>query len=444
MKKYIIYILLCMPVLSAYGAETQNQKRAQELLDFLIAGQGDSIYVRLNDEAKAQLTPEMFGNIFSGLEQQLGKLQSRGEWGEIQNAGVTIHFCDLQFEKMPIRFIAAFDADGKANTIRLIPVPSSVETHATAEADEEMKEFPIEVVCGEYKLPGVITLPEEGGKTPPVVILVHGSGPNDRDETIGAYKPFRDIARGLAERGIASIRYDKRTKVYGGQFAPAGKATYDTETVDDVLAAIDLAQTIRTVDAGQIYVLGHSLGAMLAPRIAERAGNRLAGVIMLAGNARPLEDMLIEQITYISSLGNDLSGVVSLDKLQKQADNVKHIGTDAFDETIGLPPGTTASYWVFSNAYHQVEVAKGLTLPVLILQGERDYQVTMTDFGIWRSALSDKPNVFFKSYPALNHLFHEGQGKSTPAEYSGEDGKIPPYVLNDISGWVKNKNSIAK
>lgn len=310
--------------------------------------------------------------------------------------------------------------------------------NANAQNEKQAQEQPIEVVCGEFKLPGLLTLPLDA-KNVPVVILVHGSGPNDRDETVGAYKPFRDIAWGLAERGIASIRYDKRTKVYGAKFAPEGKADYDTETVDDALAAIDLAQTIGAIDTARVYVLGHSLGAMLAPRIAERAEGRPAGIIMLAGNARPLEDLLVEQLEYVSSLGTPLPPNMQPDAVQKQADNVKKIGTDAYDETIGLPLGVPQSYWAFSNAYHQVEVARRLALPMLILQGERDYQVTMEDFGIWQSALSKKPNVVLKSYPSLNHLFHEGQGKATPAEYMGGGKAMPGYVLDDIANWMNKR-----
>lgn len=440
-KKSIICLLLCAPVLSICGAGLSNEKRAQELLDFLVAGQGDSIYVRLNDEAKGQLSPAMLNGLFNGVEQQFGELQSRGQWEESRISEVTVYFCDLQFKKIALRFLTAFDADGRINTLRFVPVPTPDSGQDNAKIDKEKAtEHPIEVVCGAYKLPGVFTLPK-GGQNVPVVILVHGSGPTDRDETIGANKPFRDIAWELAGRGIASVRYDKRTKVYGAQYAPADKQTYDEETVDDALAAIDLAKTIQSVDAGQIYVVGHSLGAMLAPRIAERSEG-LAGIIMLAGNARPLEDVLVDQIGYLASIGISLPPAMQLDVVRQQAANVKKIGTDAFDATVGLPLGSPKSYWVFSDAYRQVKVAEKLTLPILILQGERDYQVTMEDFEIWRTALSDRPNASLKSYPALNHLFHEGQGKATPSEYSGEKKNMPGYVFDDISGWIKDKNSI--
>ena len=137
----------------------------------------------------------------------------------------------------------------------------------------------------------------------PCVILVHGSGPHDRDETIGPNKPFRDLAWGLAERGIAVVRYEKRTKAYGAACVPAGRELdYDTEAVDDAVAIVEQVKGFaRAGFPDSVYVLGHSLGGTLAPRIAGRSKG-LAGIIILAGLARPLEDALEEQFYYTSSL----------------------------------------------------------------------------------------------------------------------------------------------
>ncbi len=92
-------------------------------------------------------------------------------------------------------------------------------------------------------------------------------------------------------------------------------------------------------------------------------------------------------------------------------------------------------YWLYLCNYNQVEEAKKITVPILILQGERDYQVTMKDFQIWKQELKEKRNVSFRSYPKLNHLFLEGEGKSFPGEYQYA-GNIPEYVIEDISVWI--------
>jgi len=441
LKRYLFGLLLCLPLMAYAGGS--GEKQAQELLDFLMTGQGDSIYVRFNDNLKGQLSAAMFNDTFSTLEKQVGAYRDRGDWKEDQVSGVIVYYCDLQFERASLRFLTAFDADGKVNTIRFVPVPAApVASNSMKMNAEKIEEQAIELVCGQYKLSGILTL-TKGEQNVPLVILVHGSGPNDRDETIGPNKPFRDLAWGLAERGIASIRYDKRTKVYSGNYAGGNGGTYDDETVDDALAAIDLAKTIQPVNTKQIYIAGHSLGGMLAPRIAERSGE-LAGIIMMAGNARPLEDLLPEQLAYIASLdGSPVEMKAMAEEVNTQVANLKKLGTSAFDENIPLPFNSPRSYWEFSQTYKQVEVAKKLSLPILILQGERDYQVTMQDFELWQSNLSGKSNVFFKSYPSLNHLFLEGEGKSTPSEYN-EEKHIPGYVINDMAGWIKDKNSIKK
>ena len=141
-------------------------------------------------------------------------------------------------------------------------------------------------------LPGLLTIPRNTTSFP-IVILVHGSGPNDRDETIGPNKPLRDLAFGLASFGIASIRYDKRTLVYGEKIVSEGlKINLETEVLIDVTSAIRLAKSIDGVR--DIYIIGHSLGSMLSPKIASE-NNDVAGIVMMAGNARPLEDLIIEQ-----------------------------------------------------------------------------------------------------------------------------------------------------
>lgn len=309
------------------------------------------------------------------------------------------------------------------------------------EKKEGIMERDITVGADGFKLPGTLTLPDfavpSGMRKVPCVILVHGSGPSDRDETVGPNKSFRDLAWGLAERGIAVIRYDKRTKVYRADCVPAGRVLdYDTEAVDDALSAVNLAKTLPEVAADSIYVLGHSLGGTLAPRIAERSEN-LAGIIILAGLARPFEDAIREQTAYIISLMPSSAEANSMfAELKEQLSNVKKLGTDAFDEQTPLPLNLPRSYWEFANAYKPVKVASKLSLPIFVLQGERDYQVTMEDFSFWRFGLWRNKTAFFKSYPKLNHLFQEGNGKATPMEYN-HASPIPAYVLNDLAAFVQ-------
>lgn len=410
--------------------------RAKHVYDLFVANQGDSIHALLTKELQAKLSPAVFKDLLGQTERQFGKLQSQGEWQKETAQGVTIYYSDLAFERYKLRFMVCFEADG-LNTLRLAPVPAASTAKPVVYDKEKMQEKDITVGAEGFRLPGTLTLPV-GKKKAPVVILVHGSGPQDRDETVGPNKPFRELAWGLAERGIATIRYDKRTKVYGAAFVPEGRAMdYDTETVDDAVAIAAWAKTLEEVNADSVYVLGHSLGAMLAPRIAERADG-LAGIILVAGLARPFEDAIVEQVKYVASLtDSSAKAKEEVAEIMRQAANVKKLGTPEFDDKIPMLLNVPQPYWEFAIAYKPVEVAAKLSLPILILQGERDYQVTMEDYGLWRFGLMRNRNAFFKSYPKLNHLLQEGSGKATPFEYNHAT-PVAEYVVDDIASFIRN------
>lgn len=435
--KWALVLGLLLGHVVAVFAQDVNMDRARHVYELFIADQGDSIHALLSKELQEKLSPEVFKDMFRQSEKQFGKLQSKGEWQKESAQGITLYYSDLKFERYSLRFLLSFDADGGMNTIRLMPVPAASTAQPVAYNKEKMLEQDITVGADGFKLPGTLTLPV-GKKKVPVVILVHGSGPQDRDETVGPNKPFRDLAWALAERGIATVRYEKRTKVYGAACVPEGREIdYDTESVDDAVAIAAWAKTLPEIDADSIYVLGHSLGATLAPRIAERTDG-LAGIILVAALARPFEDAIVEQMTYISSLKDSSDNAKKqIAEIKKQADNTKKLGTPEFDDKIPLLLDVPRSYWEFANTYKPVEVAAKLTLPMLILQGERDYQVTMEDFGLWRFGLLRNKNAFFKSYPKLNHMLQEGSGKATPFEYERES-PVAGYVMDDIASFIRN------
>lgn len=437
--KWALVLGLLLGHVVAVFAQDVNMDRARHVYELFIADQGDSIHALLSKELQEKLSPEVFKDMFRQSEKQFGKLQSKGEWQKESAQGITLYYSDLKFERYSLRFLLSFDADGGMNTIRLMPVPAASTAQPVAYNKEKMLERDITVGADGFKLPGTLTLPV-GKKKVPVVILVHGSGPQDRDETVGPNKPFRDLAWALAERGIATVRYEKRTKVYGAACVPEGREIdYDTESVDDAVAIAAWAKTLPEIDADSIYVLGHSLGATLAPRIAERTDG-LAGIILVAALARPFEDAIVEQMTYISSLKDSSDNAKKqIAEIKKQADNTKKLGTPEFDDKIPLLLDVPRSYWEFANTYKPVEVAAKLTLPMLILQGERDYQVTMEDFGLWRFGLLRNKNAFFKSYPKLNHMLQEGSGKATPFEYERES-PVAGYVMDDIASFIRNGN----
>jgi hypothetical protein len=293
----------------------------------------------------------------------------------------------------------------------------------------------VTVGAGEWTLPGTLTLPAGTGPFP-AVVLVHGSGPHDRDETIGPNKPFRDLAQGLADRGLAVLRYDKRSKVHAAKVLEE-LATFTAwqETVDDAAAAVRILRTRADIHPEQVFVLGHSFGGMMMPRIAQRAPDA-AGFIILAGNTRAIGDMMVEQITYVIGLDGEVSNAESLqlEHVKREAARVK----DPLALSTAAEPvlGAGGAYWLDLFGYHPEVAARATTRPLLILQGGRDYQVTLEDFARWKAALVGYPNVTFKLYPRLNHLFIEGSGRSTPAEYA-RAGRVAETVMDDIASWLK-------
>lgn len=282
-----------------------------------------------------------------------------------------------------------------------------------------------------WKLGGTLLTPT--GKGPfPALVLVHGPGPNDRDETLYSNRIFKDLAEGLASQGIAVLRYDKRTKVYSDRMADLDY-TVEQETVADAVQALALLRTQPGIDPKRVSLLGHSFGGYLSPRIATR-DVKLAGIILLAANARPLEDVTLDQFTHVARLagGPTPEAQKRLDALKVEVAKVKVLSPGKANPAVVL--GLRSAYLLDLKNYDAPAAAKRLAIPMLVLQGERDFQVNMADFSLWKNALGSA--AAYKTYPTLNHLFISAEQKSTPAEYR-VPGNVAPEVLADIAAWLK-------
>lgn len=291
-----------------------------------------------------------------------------------------------------------------------------------------------------WALPATLALPTGTGPFP-AVVLVHGSGPNDRNETQGPNRPFQDLAWGLASQGIAVLRYDKRTLIHRDKVIALPNLTVKDETIDDALAAVALLRGTPDIDPNRIFVLGHSLGGTLVPRIALADKRGIAGFIIFAGATRPLEDEWVRQYEYIYGLHGQITSKqqAEIDDYKRQAARVKQLTTaDAARNNKELLLYIPPSYWLDMRGYFPPTAALKLKQPLLILQGERDYNVTMDAFRDWQDALAKRTDVSFKSYPKLDHLFLEGEGPASDADYA-RPGNIPKYVVDDIAEWIKKQ-----
>ncbi|MBV8729413.1 MAG: alpha/beta fold hydrolase [Acidobacteriia bacterium] len=398
-------------VAQSYPDATAISRKAMGLL---LAGRYSDLEDMFTPEMRAQLTGDLLRSEIGPRIRSLGAVEKIGE-AVVQPAGqFTVAVVSVRFSSGSIDWRFSVNKDGKIAGLFFQPAEGSQAAEWQRPAYSRPDSFhEREVTVGDgWKLPGTLTVPNGNGGAVPGVVLVHGSGPLDRDETIGANKPFRDLAEGLASRGIAVLRYDKRTKVYTARLAEAKDLTLQQETVEDAAKAAALLRAQPEVASSRVFVLGHSLGGYAAPRIAQQ-DSRLAGLILMAANVRPLEDLLQDQLKTIGLAGPDLEKAKT-------------------DVMRSLPE----SYSNDLKNYDPAELARQLFIPMLILQGERDYQVTMKDFELWRAALVGRGNVTFRSFPTLNHLFEAGQAKSTPAEYA-LPGHVDVEVVDQIATWVR-------
>jgi uncharacterized protein len=276
-----------------------------------------------------------------------------------------------------------------------------------------------------WQLDGIITRPRRRG-TFPAAILVAGSGPLDKDATVGENRPFRDLAEGLSRQGMVVLRYDKRTFAHPDDL-DMRNVTVEQEVIVDALLALEVLRSRSDVRKETLFVVGHGLGAQLAPEIAERDG-RTAGLILLAPPARPATVAALEQLRFLDKVPPEELAV-----LEKKATAIGDGSAGPDDTFLGAP----ASYFIDLQKRDGLAVARALGKPILLLRGARDYQVIDEEFQRWRRALAGRAGVSARVFPGLNHLFIAGKGRPNPEEYL-VPGKVSPAVLTRISGFVKS------
>ncbi len=417
------------------AAPAQPAAVGRTALDLLLASRYQEFSELLTVEAKGLLTPEL-------LRDRVGvELRSFGQPGEIGQpvtapAGATVIVSiPVRFANTAVNVQFTVTQSGQIAGLHFrppdAPLPQTWKRPSYSNPDL-FRERDVTVGSDEWKLGGKFTVPL--GKGPfPVVVLVHGPGPNDRDESLYATRIFQDLAEGLASRGIAVLRYDKRTKVYGPQMSEIA-FTLQEETVEDAVRAIALARKQPEVDPKRVFVLGHSLGGYAVPRIARQDG-KLAGAVVLAGNARHIEDVSLAQTGYLLKAkgGASPDEQKRFDQMKAEAEKVKSLSAANDNPPILL--GLPTEYFLDLKNYDPAAEARRIAIPMAFLEGERDFQVTQEDFNLWKAGLTGAKNIAFHTYGPLNNLFIAGEGSPSPVEYR-RGGNVAQVVIEDIAAWV--------
>jgi uncharacterized protein len=424
-------VSVTVQALDAATPTLDPERIAREVVASMAGGDFDAVAARFGPDLRAALTPDKMRQAWASVTAQAGDYQSVGKARLDKVKDKTAVRVTTFFTRGVSDAIVTVDAAGLVVGLFITPSSDAEAFPAPPYADRKLfTESPITV--GDA-LPGTVTIPTGQGPFP-AVVLVHGSGPQDRDETIGLNKPFRDLAWGLAARGVVVLRYDKRTLVHGAKMKD-GDITVDNEVIDDAAAAIKSLRAHPSVDPRRVYVAGHSLGAYLVGRIGARAPE-VAGLAALAPPGRGLEDLILDQVTYLQAKKPSVGGRLYLETLKKQVALVKSADLQRTTPARDLPLQIPAGYWLELRGFDAPVAARKVGKAIFFARGGRDYQVSAKDFEQWRQTLLGYERVVWKEYPKLNHMFMPGEGDSVPEEYS-----VPNHVsvelVDDLARWLK-------
>ncbi len=435
MKRLILWVFACSLLMIPFSSRAEETSQA--VFRALQEEKYGEIRQQMDDAMKAAISEQALAALLPQLEAAGGAYAGQLEEETTQQAGYTIQILHLVYERRGFAFRTVWK-EGKLAGMQILPesLPALGEALPGSLTEEA-------VSLGDPSLPGTLTLPAQPAGAPlPAAILVHGSGPNDRDETVGQTKLFRDLAWGLAQKGIAVLRYDKRTLVYASQLAAQDltRFTLREETMDDALAAAQWLAADARIDSGRIVLIGHSLGAMAAPRIAAENPGVFSKLILLSGSPLTLTDIMIHQ----NQAAADAAPEAEKPALQAMTDD---LGEQAARLLAGTEKEAAAmtllgqpAYYFWEMAQHDTgEILRSLPLPALIINGGSDFQVPDADgIDAWRALdLPDTVQLLHKE--ALNHLL---MAPDAPEDVRGtvQEYEIPcradEAVLEEIAAFI--------
>ncbi|CEA16697.1 hypothetical protein ING2E5B_1965 [Fermentimonas caenicola] len=314
-------------------------------------------------------------------------------------------------------------------------------------------------------LSGTLTLPDSTGIFP-AIILIAGSGPNDRDETIFGHKPFYVISDYLTRNGFAVLRYDKRG--VGKSTGDYSKATI-SDFVTDASNALEYLKSRKGIDSSKIGMLGHSEGGIIAPMVASKSSDVKFLVLLAAPGTKGIEIVLDQNENSLKHQGIEPETINRLQLTNREIFESLLVWSGSENDRTALrdrlsylweqlpiliklklekEPYLRAQFNAMITPGYRSFLATDpkdylslVSCPVLAINGENDVQVpALKNLEAIKHHIQKGGNykVETKSYPMLNHLFQESI-TGQPDEYAKIDQTISPQVLSDITNWVKNQ-----
>lgn len=401
---------------------------AKQVEEAMAGGDFEAARTSFDQNLLDSVTAQTLEDIWLQLQLQYGPYEGTVSSTATWQGGMRTYSL-LGFARGNVYLQLVFEDEGVVGGIWFGPDPSSQGQELAAPDDVEETAGVLKVEEG-VELPYALTRPKglQPGEKTPVVVLVHGSGSSDKNESIGAISPFADIAWGLARRGVSCLRYDKRTFVYGAEYTQQQiqDMTVEEEVIRDALAFIQEAGSLE--EASCVVLVGHSLGGMLAPRIAGESGD-LAGLACLAGSPRQLWEISLDQ--NLQALGNPQTLPAELEAELEKAKDIQ--GLDAEDTLFGM-----GAAYVQDLDLHPAQASLDrLNLPIAIFQGGEDFQVGEKDYAAWEQALqSYAGRSEFHYYPELNHLFVAGTTKEEGLYGYLKPAAVDEALLDDLAAFV--------
>ena len=456
---FLVIILIIPNRLLASNGD--NVKTAREVVEFLGKGEYKEAISRFDSTMKKAAPEPRLHAIWTSLLGQTGKLQKELGDTSFDFNGYNIVIVTCQFARSKLDVKVVFDKDSRIAGLFFAPHVESAGKAGAIESNQSdslkgapyiSKDVTFRNSSANVTLAGTLTIPKSTGRFP-AVLLISGSGPNARNETVAGHRIFLAIADYLTRHGIAVLRYDKRgVGKSTGNYAAATTMSF----ASDALAGVEFLKTVKQVESKEIGLIGHSEGAEIAPIVADRSHD-VAFLVMLGGPGVPGYKIILSQLALIDRASGVKKGSVDsalalesrlLDIVRTEKDSsraaarlreilVKEDKQSAATADAAVSELLSSWYREFLS-YDPRPALEKVTCPVLGLWGSKDLQVPPAEnMPAVRRALQKGGNKHFKlvEMKGLNHLFQTAKTGS-PLEYGMINEAISPKALSTMTNWI--------